>query len=192
MNFIFDIGNVLVNYYPFEHLKSLFTDEKLAERINEAVFKSPDWLRMDHGFLSAPDATDLFCKREPDIQNEIRLTMKSVNGMFTPIQETIDLLPKIKEAGHKIYFLSNMQHEIRDYLVEKYEFFKLFDGGVYSCDINHIKPSPEIYQFLLNAYNLNPKDCLFFDDMQPNITAAEEQGIKSFLFTTADILYSLI
>ncbi|HEX3026773.1 MAG TPA: HAD-IA family hydrolase, partial [Clostridia bacterium] len=69
------------------------------------------------------------------------------------------------------------------YVQDQYSFFNLFDGGVFSCDIHMLKPSPEIYRYFLDQYRLDPHDCLFFDDMEENIKAAENFGIKGILFT---------
>jgi len=111
--------------------------------------------------------------------------MKNVTDMFIPL-DTVELLPKIKSADHTLYYLSNITFDVRDYLVAKYDFFNLFEGGVFSCDERIIKPNPEIYRLLLKKYNLNASDCIFFDDVEKNIEAAEKEGIKSILFTTAD------
>jgi putative hydrolase of the HAD superfamily len=196
LNFIFDIGNVLVDYRPEIYVNALFPEKSLAEKINEIIFKSPEWLDMDRGKLTHKEATEIFCKREPAYQSAIRHTMQNYCEMFSPsqdfcetfitMQETIGLLPKIKELGHGLYYLSNMHKETRDYLLENHDFFNMFDGGVFSCDVCVIKPSPEIYRHFLQKYKLKPDECIFFDDMDENVSAAEKEGIKSVLFTTAD------
>ena len=186
MNFIFDIGNVLVDYKPVVYLDNLFSDSSLVKKMHETIFKSPEWLLMDQGALSHAEAINIFCARTPELKNAILQTMERVNNIFTPIPETIKLLPKIKESGHNLYYLSNIHFEIRDYLLENHEYFSLFDGGVFSCDVRLTKPSPEIYRHLLKKYQLHPEECLFFDDMRENVSAAEKEGVKAVLFTTAE------
>jgi len=196
LNFTFDIGNVLIVYRPEIYVHALFPDKSLAEKINDIIFKSPEWLDMDRGLLTHKEATEIFCRREPIFQQAIRHTMQNYCMMYNPsqsfcktfiaMQDTIDLLPRIKELGHSLYFLSNMHNETRNYILENYDFFNMFDGGVFSCDVNEIKPSPEIYRLFLQKYNLNPIDCVFFDDMDENVSAADKEGIKGVLFTTAD------
>ena len=192
MHLIFDIGNVLVRYQPLEYLSRLFQDSSLIEKMYETIFKSKEWLLMDQGLLTFDEATDIFCKIEPKYNAEICKTMKSVTTMFTPLENTIKLLPELKEMGYTLYYLSNIQVEIRDYLLKNHDYFKFFTGGIFSCDINHIKPSPEIFQALLKKYMLSPVDCVFFDDMQENISAAEKEGIKGILFTSADCIMEYI
>jgi len=189
MNFIFDFGNVLVKFKPLEYLSGLFSDEKTIERINKVVFMSREWLDMDRGLITHKEAVEFFCARAPEYENEIRLAFKNATDIVSPINETINLLPEVKNRGHKLYYLSNMQKEMCDFLLENHKYIDLFDGGVFSCDINIIKPSPEIYRFLIDKYNLIPEECIFFDDMEENVTAAEKEGIKGILFATAaDVL----
>jgi len=185
VNFIFDFGNVLVDFKPPVYLRGLFSDEVLVEKLNEIIFKSREWLQMDQGLLTHKEAIEIFCRREPDYKDEICTAINNANNIVTPITETIQMLPEIKKAGHKLYYLSNMQIEIRDYLLKTHKYIKLFDGGVFSCDVKMIKPSPEIYRYLISKYNLIPEECIFFDDVTENISAAEKEGIKGVLFATA-------
>ena len=186
MNFIFDIGNVLINFKPLSFLEDLFSDQPVVDKMNETIFKSREWAKLDQGIMTREEAQDIFCTREPDFQQEIDLTMQNLKNMLTPIPDTIALLPEIKEAGHDLYYLSNMHAEFCDYLLETYPFFCLFDGGIFSCDVRINKPAPKIYQLLLQTYQLDPEECLFFDDVEENVLAASKEGIRGVLFTGAE------
>jgi len=186
MNFIFDIGNVLIDFKPIPFLQKMFADPELEAKINKTIFKSHEWLDMDRGTISHEDACDVFCLREPNYKAEIIQTMQHLNDMLTPISGTIEILPEIKKNGHNLYYLSNYHNELRNYIIDKYSFFSLFDGGVFSCDVKTIKPEPEIYRQLLYMYQLSPKDCVFFDDMSENVEAARREGINSVLFTDVE------
>jgi len=185
MNYIFDIGNVLVTYEPRKFLEERFSDKTAVELILQNVYLSEEWQIADEGKLNRAEMTKIFCDRLPQYKDEVANLMKNVTDMFIPL-DTVELLPKIKSADHTLYYLSNITFDVRDYLVAKYDFFNLFEGGVFSCDERIIKPNPEIYRLLLKKYNLNASDCIFFDDVEKNIEAAEKEGIKSILFTTAD------
>ncbi len=190
MNFIFDIGNVLLNFKRMKFLAELFPNEpqEFYEKMHRTVFRSHEWEELDRGVITHEEACEILRKREPDYIPAINFLMGHLEDMLTPIPESIALLPTIKEAGHGLYYLSNYQKKLSAYVVNKYPFFKLFDGGVFSCDIHINKPSPGIYRHLLKTYGLDPKTCIFFDDMQENITAAEQEGIKGVLFTGAECL----
>jgi len=192
VNFIFDVGNVLVDFKPSVYLRNLFTDNALVEKMHKTVFKSPQWLYMDLGLMTHSEAIDFYCAREPEYESEIYHTMQNLNDMFIPIPDTIELLPILKGAGHDLYYLSNIHKEIRDFLLSNHEYFELFDGGIFSCDIKAAKPSPEIYRHLIKKYSIVPENSVFFDDVQENVSAAEKEGIESVLFTTADCVMSYL
>ena len=56
-----------------------------------------------------------------------------------------------------------------------------FDGMILSYRERVCKPSPEIFNRLLNRYSLNPERTLFLDDSAHNCGAAEDAGIRSAL-----------
>jgi len=185
MNFIFDIGNVLIHFKPQLYLEEQFNEKTVADKMYQTIFQSPEWVKLDQGLLTHEEAAEIFCMRELAYQSAIRQTMQNLPDMLTPISDTVALLPQIKALGHKLYYLSNYHKEGRSYIFDQYPFFALFDGGVFSCDIHAIKPSPAIYRHLLEKYQLSPKECLFFDDIEENITAAQAEGIHGVLFTGA-------
>ena len=185
MNYIFDIGNVLVTFKPLSLMEKLFPQNPNAIKIAKTIFLTPEWLELDKGTLTFPEACEIFCGREPDIADEIRQVFKHINDLYTPLTDSVAMLSLIKEKGHNLYFLSNISFDARDYMLEKFTFLQQFDGGIYSCDVGILKPDKEIYQALLNKYNLAPSECIFFDDVAENAQAAEAVGIKGVQFINA-------
>jgi len=186
MNLIFDIGNVLFTFNPKEFIKNLFPDRPLQAELAKAVFLTDEWPKVDLGELTFSDACTIICERNPDMKTDILHVFETMHTMLSPINETISLLPKLKEAGHTLYYLSNIGFDFRDYLVSNYDCFSHFDGGIFSCDVNLIKPDEKIYQALLDKYNLSAHDCVFFDDISKNVQAACEVGIKGIVFNDAE------
>ena len=186
MNFIFDIGNVLLDFKPKLYLKNVFNTQSVEDKMRDVVFESNEWVQLDEGLITHQEALEIFRTREPDYASEIQLSMERLTEMLTPISETIALLPKIKASGHKLYYLSNFHKELMKYVLDEYDFFNLFDGGVFSCDVNVCKPSPLIYHLLLDKYSLIPEECVFFDDMEENAIAAQKEGISGIVFTDAE------
>ena len=90
---------------------------------------------------------------------------------------------ELKSAGYRIAVLSNMPKEILIYLNEETGVFSIFDYAVFSCDLNLIKPDPEIYRRTLGILGCPGKETVFIDDREENITAAEKEGMKGLLFT---------
>jgi len=68
------------------------------------------------------------------------------------------------------------------YLERRHDIFELFDGAVISCRVHKVKPEPEIYQHLLNQYQLDAGDTVFIDDMPENLETASSLGIQPIRF----------
>ena len=85
MNFIFDIGNVLINFRPKEFLHALHPEQSDANKMYEVIFQSSEWVQLDRGVISQEDATNLFCIREPEYKQLIIATMSRLEEMLTLI-----------------------------------------------------------------------------------------------------------
>lgn len=185
MNYVLDIGNVLISFNPRSFLRDLINDRETESKMLNLVFLSPEWEMADKGTITRKDACEAFCEREPGLESIIRRVMDNLTDMLEPMPDTVELLPEIKAAGHKLYYLSNYSVDGRKYIMAQYPFFRYFDGGLFSCDVHVTKPSPEIYSLFLRKYQLSAGECLFFDDVEENIKAASNVGMNGILFTNA-------
>ncbi len=53
-----------------------------------------------------------------------------------------------------------------------------FHTVVTACDVNKGKPAPDIYLFAANAMQVDPKDCLVFEDVPNGIMAGKNAGMR--------------
>ena len=85
-----------------------------------------------------------------------------------------DLLRSARSAGVRTCLLSNSWGS------EWYDrtgFPELFDGVVISCEVGMRKPEPEIFRHAAELINLPPAACVFVDDVEANIVAAQACGM---------------
>ncbi len=82
----------------------------------------------------------------------------------------------------RLYFLSNMPAPYARVLEERHPFIGWFDGGIFSGDVNLIKPEPAIYSLLAARHGLEPARTVFIDDMHANVQAARELGWQGIHF----------
>jgi putative hydrolase of the HAD superfamily len=176
-NIIFDLGNVLLSFHPDEYL-SKYYDQKTLEDLMVIIFSSDEWLELDLGHLLIQQVIDIFCEQYPHYKKEITFVLNNWTDMLEPIEQNVNILKDLKKKGYKLYILSNFHIEAFHTVSQKYEFFKLFDGGIVSGFEHVIKPSEEIYKILIQKYHLNVKECLFIDDSLGNIWASERLGIQ--------------
>nr|WP_321237901.1 HAD family phosphatase [uncultured Tolumonas sp.] len=185
MNIIFDIGNVLVKWDPVEIVRSVITTPG-AVRVAEHLFAHQDWHDIDRGSLTIPEVIQRAVERTDIDEDIVAAIYHAVPASLTPIPESILLLKQLKQAGYGIYALSNMGHDNAAYLAETASFWGEFDAKVISAEVKLIKPDPTIYEYLLNQNGLTNSDCIFIDDSLANIKTAENLGIKSIHFHSAD------
>ena len=180
-NIIFDIGNVLLSFNPMKYLEEKGLEER-AEHIYKEIFLSKEWLSLDRGTVTEKEAIEIYISRNKDYEDDIRLVFDGWYSILTPIEETVEILKLLKVNGYNLYYLSNFHHLAFEHILEKYDFFKLFDGGVVSYKENLLKPEKEIYEVLMERYDLNPKESIFVDDTKVNIEMAENLNIKGIVF----------
>lgn len=61
----------------------------------------------------------------------------------------------------------------------------MFDAVVISAEVGMRKPEPRIFLHAAGLLGLDPQECVFIDDIQANITAAEQIGFTGILHTAA-------
>jgi putative hydrolase of the HAD superfamily len=64
-------------------------------------------------------------------------------------------------------------------------FGEMFDAVVISSEVGMRKPEPRIFLHAAALLGLDPQECVFIDDIQANITAAEQIGFSGVLHTAA-------
>lgn len=187
-NIVFDVGNVIIHWQPKEIVSGFIKDERAIDILSKAIFLNEDWYRMDSGDLSYFDGVKLFKSRVPDnlkrYVDEI-LEPSNWNEKYIFLQETEDLIDKLKEKGYKCYILSNISDVIGE-AIKNSSPGKKMDGLILSAFEHKVKPNKDIYELLFNRFDLKPKECFFIDDRKDNIDAGLNLGMKGFVFDYND------
>jgi epoxide hydrolase-like predicted phosphatase len=63
---------------------------------------------------------------------------------------------------------------------------ELFDAVVISAEVGMRKPEPRIFLHAAGLLGIEPQECIFIDDIEANITAAEQLGFTGVLHDAAD------
>lgn len=176
-NIIFDLGNVLISFNPEKYLEENVKENIRNDFLNK-IFKSKEWLDLDRGILTYNEAKKIFKEKIPNASIEIDKYFDiDIYNMLGEIKENTALIQNLK-SKYNLYILSNFHKNAFENLNKKYEFFKYFDGHVVSCYYNQLKPEVEIYENILNKFNLIPSETLFIDDTEVNIKMAKSLGIN--------------
>ena len=109
-------------------------------------------------------------------------------GAETENIEMVRLAKKLKKAEHVLYILSNNFKERAEYYERTFDFMRpgadLFTKIYYSWQTGFVKPDKEAFENFLKKEKLDASDCVFFDDSQRNVTAAQGAGIRSYVYSS--------
>lgn len=191
-NIVFDIGNVLTYYTWEEHIRSFGFTETVYQRVVQATVKSSAWNEFDRGLLSDEEVTQLLVQNDPGVEQEIRQMMVNVGGLVKKAEYAIPWIQELKSKGYHVYYLSNFSFKAGKECSHALDFMPFTDGGILSCQEKLIKPQPEIYRRLLKKYGLTAGECVFLDDLDINVRAAEAEGFHGILFTTKEAAVSAL
>jgi 2-haloacid dehalogenase len=183
---VFDLGGVLLDWDPRHLYRKVFSDPDEMEYFLREIC-SPTWNhQMDSGKPFQEAVAEL--QREyPKYKEQIAIYdsrwVEMVSGEFSG---TVKLLRELKAAGYYLAALSNWSMETFPRIKDQYPFLDWFDPLVLSGEEGVSKPDPEIYHILLEKLGREAGDCLFIDDMEKNLLAAEKLGFGVIKFLSAE------
>lgn len=185
-NIIFDFGNVLFDiemprirealqqYYGAHYTKAF-----------EAI-KAQGILELyEVGGVSTEEFVD-FIRRaggQPFLSEE--QVVSAWNAIFIGMpRPRFDFLLQLRKE-YKVFLLSNINnlHEqwIADYMVREHgiaDYERTYFDGVYMSHLIRLrKPNTEIYEYVLADAELDPRETIFFDDLEENVAGARLTGI---------------
>jgi putative hydrolase of the HAD superfamily len=186
LNVVFDLGGVIVRWDADAFLESVFDCPETRSLLRRGVLDHQDWIELDRGTLEPADVIDRAVARTGVPATDIQRLLAAVPPFLEPYPGVVELVADVKRAGHRLFVLSNMHRASVDYLERTHDFWSLFDGTVYSCRIQHVKPEQEIYEHLLATYGLEATETVFIDDMRENIDSAAGLGIRTVHYRDVD------
>lgn len=186
-NVVFDLGGVVLDWDVDAIVRAITDDVSMQRRIKSDVLLHPDWTDLDRGICTEHEAMERFARRIDKPIETMSGIMKTADLSMKVKSGTIQIMKDLIERGYGLYCLSNMPVERWAYLQETYTFWDLFQGIVISGHLKLVKPEPEIYQHLLDSYELAPESCLFLDDSPHNVEGARAVGMHSIVFTTPEV-----
>ena len=179
---IFDIGNVLADFTWKEHYASFGYDEAMVERIAKATVMNPAWNENDRGVMKIEDILQAFVDSDPEIEQDIRKVLDNVKTIVRRNDYAIPWIQDLKSKGYCLLYLSNFSEKAETECAYALDFIPYLDGGILSYQEKVVKPMPEIYEILIERYNLVPEECVFIDDTMENLAGAQKFGIHTIHF----------
>lgn len=193
MNIVFDFGGVVFQWQPLRLLQQTLpahaSDDDsagtLAARIFQGFVPGSDWAAFDLGQVDAAGLARRIARRTGLAEAEVLAVVDAIPPHLDPQADTVALMRRLKDAGHRLFYLSNMPAPYADHLERSHAFFDWFDDGVFSARVQLMKPQPAIFQEASRRFGVAPAELLFIDDVAHNIEAARELGWQGLHFQGA-------
>ncbi len=185
---IFDFGAVLVDWNPHRMLDKYFGSVEKADWFIKNVCTSEWNTEMDGGKPFAQGIAErsaIYPEYAADIQAYYDRWIEMIGGEIPGMREVV---AELKEKGYKLYGLTNWSAETFCLVRNEFPVFSLLDGMLVSGEEHLLKPSPEIFQRLVDRFGLNPAECLFIDDNAANVEGSIAFGIPAVRFFGVDSL----
>ena len=196
---VFDFGAVVFHWQPLDLLQHTLpahaTDRISAGQLAETIFQGfrigSDWSAFDLGHVDEDTLARRIAGRSAERLTvaEVRTVIDAVAPALVADPATVVLLRRLKAAGHRLAFLSNMPAPYLRHLERSNDFLDVFDSGVYSSQIGLMKPDPAFYARAAERLGLATDDAgqppVFVDDVQANVDAACALGWDAFVYRDA-------
>lgn len=181
-NVVFDIGNVLVDFRIKEFLAGKGFDGPAIRRIVKASVLSPYWEQFERADITEEEALAAFAGLDPGIGDDLRRAYANISGMLVMRDYAIPWVRSLKGSGCRVYYLSNYSKKAYDECRDSLAFMKYMEGGLLSFQERITKPDPAIYTRFLERFGLAAGECVFLDDTEQNVAAAESLGFRGIVF----------
>ncbi len=170
---LFDLGNVLVELNRISSASELCPALRAADQPEFAIVSDYECGRVstETFLIEAPRALGLDIS--PDV---LQAEFKRIVGEWYP--QTPELL-NILRKSYKLGCLSNTNPMHIEALIERGPHLDLLHDCFYSHGIGCMKPNPESYQCVIDAWRIPPQQILFIDDRAENVEGATQAGMQA-------------
>ncbi len=180
---VFDLGGVLIDWNPDYVYKNIFPNEEERNWFYKNICTS-DWNEEQDAGRSLQVATEELVKKFPEHEKNIRAFYDRWQEMLGgPIHETVEVLHHLKHSTDlHLYALTNWSAETFPVALELYEFLHWFEGRIVSGEEKTRKPFSEIYQRLIQRFDIDPQRAVYIDDNYRNLVPAKQLGFHIIHF----------
>lgn len=180
---IFDLGGVLVDFHPYDGFRELGISEDAIEAFKNNIILGGVWETCDKYAYSDSEIRNLFKENMKGFETEVDRMWDNITVVTSVKPYTDKWLDELRSKGLKLYVLSNYGKCSFEANSKTYPFLSKMDGMLISYQIEEVKPEPQIYEYLLNKYNIDRKTAVFIDDRIENVNGAIAVGLNGLLFS---------
>ncbi len=182
---IFDLGGVLLrteNPQPRLDLAKRFGLTK--NNLEKLVFGSETSVQAEVGAV-APREVWNHVQKTLRIADEDLPTFQDAFWAGDRLDEDLLLFVNSLRGRYRTVLLSNAWSDMRKNVARRFGKLDAFEMQIFSAEVGLRKPSPEIFQLVLDLLGADPEEAVFVDDFSENIQAAQKLGLRTIQFKNA-------
>jgi len=181
---IFDLNGIFIE--PLEYLRDRFEREYgvKTEKFLTVLKRVMAKVRM-------PNANSVYSYCEPSLK-EWGIGMNEEEFLeywFSAEKENtnmVDLARELMRKRVRLIVLSSNFKERTAYYKKHFPFLtELFEKVYYSWQTGFVKPDEQAFRLIFKENNLEPSECVYFDDSEKNVEVGNSLGIDSHFFVDA-------
>jgi beta-phosphoglucomutase len=171
---IFDMDGVIVNNHEFHFKAWMEFADKYGFELNEEIYKEQfngktnrDLFRM---IFDDPTDEEIeeYSNEKEEMYRELYYDEMAVHTGL------LDFLSALKRLRLPIALATSAPTENVDWILDNLQLRPVFDVVVDGSMVDNGKPDPEIYRTVCDKLEINPSDCLVFEDSRAGIESAKE------------------
>jgi len=190
---IWDFGGVMTSspfeaFARFEQERGLPAD--IIRRTNAANHLDNAWAKFERAEVDIDTFDELFAAESRALGAEVRgrEILPLLAGDLRP--EMVEALKRVKAAVRTGCITNNLPANAigsaggRTLYVA--EVMALFDHVIESAKIGLRKPDPKIYRMMVETLGVDPRACVYLDDLGVNLKPAREMGMTTIKVTSGE------
>ena len=188
---IWDFGGVLTTS-PFEAFSRFETERGLPvdiiRRTNAANHLENAWARFERAEVDVETFDRLFAEESRALGAEVRgrEVLPLLQGDLRP--EMVEALKRFKAQFKTGCITNNLPANAIGSMTGRSlyvaEVMVLFDHVIESAKIGLRKPDPRIYRLMVETLQVDPRNCVYLDDLGVNLKPAREMGMTTIKVTS--------
>ncbi len=187
-HFIFDLGNVLVNFDVHQLYRAVAeASGRPVEEIVPGLQDGEMLLEVETGKITDQQFLD-YVNESKGLDWTLEELVSVWQGMFSINEAGYAIFHELKEQGYPVHFLSNLAWHNMEGIRRKWpDFFDQSTENFFSYEMGLHKPDARIYRAALDHLDVEPADCFFVDDKSENVEAARALGMNAHLFSAENL-----
>ena len=188
-NIVFDCSDTLLRFSALDELTKVVGDASCAAQIKATIHQSRAWNLYDKGLMSEEglrgEILPLFDESD---RPYAAWYLDNWLKCYAPIPGMYEIVSELKEKGWPLYILSDFPSCFDELKARFPDLFSLFIGMAVSCECQATKGDKGLFVHLINKFALDPKECLFIDDVPRLVENARSLGFCGIAFENAQRL----